>query len=157
MSSKEQRAWYENALLLTVAGSIIVVMGQLAGTIIPIMYGPGDISGFLITANPVYIYINHTEQSKYDSLSFADIDIKIEDLHPYLRPYRYYIYLNMLDKPDGVEYVTFYPPQIKAGETSHLNFAVLKDKLLFGQRAMIQAIGEDGKIHNITIYVSAWK
>lgn len=56
MDLKEQRPWYENVLLLAVAGSIIAVIGQLAGTIIPIMYGPEDISDFFIELNQTETY-----------------------------------------------------------------------------------------------------
>jgi hypothetical protein len=35
--AQKDKPWYENALLIAIAGSIIVVIGQLAGTVIPIM------------------------------------------------------------------------------------------------------------------------
>ncbi len=57
------RPWYENALLLAVAGSIIAVVGQLGGTVIPLKYGPTDISDFSISVSPVstYMDLNKTE------------------------------------------------------------------------------------------------
>jgi len=53
MAEGASRSWYENALLLAVAGSVIAVIGQLAGTVIPIMYGPEDVSDFSIGVDPV--------------------------------------------------------------------------------------------------------
>lgn len=116
MPSKEQRQWYENALLITIAGSIVVVIGQLAGTIIPIMYGPEDISDFSISANPTYIYINQSEHPAV----IRNVGIKIEDFHPYLRPYRYYVYLSIIKKPDDLSFISISQEQMKAGETSIL-------------------------------------
>jgi len=50
---KKYDHWYENALLLAIAGSVIAVMGQLAGTLLPIMYGPQDVSDFSINIDPI--------------------------------------------------------------------------------------------------------
>ncbi|RJE46829.1 hypothetical protein A7K50_12455 [Dehalobacter sp. MCB1] len=155
MPPKEQRQWYENALVLTVAGSIIVVIGQLAGTIIPIMYGPEDISDFSITANPVDIYVKHSEQTESNLLSYANVEIKVDDFHPYLRPYRYYIYLKILNYPKGTELTTLGLQKVGVGGYSILDIAIDKDITFFDEPMEIQGIGEDGKTHNITIYLSA--
>lgn len=152
MPTKEQRYWHENALLITIAGSIIVVIGQLAGTIIPIMFGPEDISDFSLSANPTYIYINQSEEK--NAYSYRTAVINIEDFHPYLRPYRYYVYLNVIDKPSGVDWSFLNPEQGKAGETSTLSLLVSNESKIYSDPITIEGIGENGKVRNITIYLS---
>ncbi len=81
-----KKPWYENALLITLVGSVIVLVGQLAGTIFPIMYGPYDFSDFYIAADPIAYII---PINKYDLKG----DIYSWDSHPILRPYQSEIYL----------------------------------------------------------------
>ena len=156
MPTKEQRQWYENTVLITIAGSIIVVVGQLAGTIIPLMYGPADISDYSISVNPAFIRINQSELSQRDSIyNWINAEVKIEDFHPYLRPYRYLVYLNVLEKPKGVD-TTFSPNnEGKPGDTIFLTILIDKSKEIFYSPIKIQGIGENGKIRNVTIYLSA--
>jgi hypothetical protein len=170
MPLKEQRPWYENALLLTIAGSIIVVVGQLAGTIIPIMYGPDDISDFSITVNPSYMNINLSDKSKMTYMSSSAnrafiAEVKIEEFHPYLRPYKYEIYLKALDLPEDMPKVSFYPKEVRAGGKARMfleinkeldNRATLRSNCcgfyFSGGTFKIQGIGENGKRHNLTVY-----
>jgi hypothetical protein len=139
--------------LITIAGSIIVVIGQLAGTIIPIMFGPEDISDFSISANPTYIYFN--KSPGLDSL-VRNAAVKIEDFHPYIRPYRYYIYLNIIEKPNEVVATVLSPVKIKTGEVSNLKIFYRSEGNIYSLPITIQGIGEDGKTHNMTIYLSAY-
>lgn len=157
MPLKEQRPWYENALLLTVAGSIIVVVGQLAGTIIPIMYGPGDISDYSISSSPAFV--NRSDHKIYSESTsggkFFVVKLGIDDIHPYLRPYRYEIYFRATNFPKEVVYVYFYPSEAKVGNTVLMSFFIEKAVELNGSPMIrVQGIGENGKIHNLTIYLS---
>jgi hypothetical protein len=157
MPLKEQRPWYENALLLTVAGSIIVVVGQLAGTIIPIMYGPGDISDYSISASPAFV--NRSDDKIYSESSSGGklflVKLRIDDIHPYLRPYRDEIYFHAPNFPKEVLYVYFYPSMAKVGNTVLMSFYLENVAKLYGNPMIrVQGIGEDGKIHNLTIYLS---
>jgi hypothetical protein len=148
MPLKEQRPWYENALLLAVAGSIIVFIGQLAGTVIPIMYGPQDMSDFSISLNPISVLVQ-------SSMSHAQvINISVEDLHKHLRPYKFGVLLKALDVPAGV-IIWFEPHEIRPGESSKmvilipLNTSSMKSE----NHIIIQAVGGDGKKRNTTFYL----
>ena len=107
---KEPRSWYENALLLAAAGSIIAVIGQLAGTVIPIMYGPQDVSDFSIDINDdVYqiIDVNTTSEGRD-----VNVGIAVEDLHQSLRPYTFKIQFKAVG-PINDTTAIFDPPEIK--------------------------------------------
>lgn len=98
MPLKEQKPWYENALLLAVAGSIIVVVGQLAGTLIPIMWGPEDISDFSIKLDRTYSLV----ESNITMTDTGPVNITIEDLHPLLRPYKFNVNIQALGNASGI-------------------------------------------------------
>ncbi len=109
-SKRSKDPWYDNALLLTIAGSIIVVIGQLAGTVIPIMCGPQDISDFNIDLDPMTDLID-VKNSAPDG-QYVNVNITIEDLHKFLRPYIFKIQFKA-SGPINDTYVTFDPPYIK--------------------------------------------
>jgi hypothetical protein len=158
MPLKEQRPWYENALLLTVAGSIIVVVGQLAGTIIPIMYGPADISDYSISAIPIYISKNLSEKETWDEYildtRLAYADVRVDDFHSFIRPYRFGVYLKAINLPKEVLKVSFDPIEVKAGSASRMRLYLEDTDSLFSHPIKIQGIGGDGKIRNLTIYLT---
>ena len=79
----------KNALLIAIAGSIIVVMGQLAGTVIPIMWGPEDISDFSIKLDRTYSLVEVQMPNNITMNDTGPVNITIEDLHPILRPYKF--------------------------------------------------------------------
>jgi len=111
-TKKDQKSsWHESALLLAVAGSIIAVMGQLAGTIIPIIYGPQDISDF-------YIDLKDNIDQFYDVATFIPgnesicVNITVNDIHPFLRPYESKIYFKAIGPMKNTT-ALFDPPEIK--------------------------------------------
>jgi len=159
--------WYENALLITAVGSIIVVIGQLAGTVIPIMYGAEDASDFSINIEPIaYIYHN------LDYVN-ATVRVNAEDLHPFLRPYRFKIFLRVLGVPRGAQILfhdsseiraerfTFqeFPettmfrdlPEMVAGGTKYVDIA--SNGVSGYYPIIVQGTGADGKIRNATFYL----
>ena len=146
---KERRPWYENALLLAVAGSIIIVMGQLAGTLIPIMYGAADASDFSISINPSGIY---TYESVINS-SFDMVHVTVEDTHPYLRPYRFNVFLRALDVQNGIT-IWFDPPEVKPTGASQMHIK-FNNYSIKEYPIVIQGMGGDGKIRNSTFYVGS--
>jgi hypothetical protein len=129
LDEKEQRPWYENALLLTVAGSIIVVTGQLAGTVIPIIWGPEDISDFSINLDRTFSIVEvQPRLTSIDKISSSagPVNVTIEDLHSVLRPYRFNVNLQAFSDVSGI-YVSFRNPktrevtqEAKAGETLYV-------------------------------------
>jgi hypothetical protein len=128
----------------------------LAGTIIPIMYSPSDISDFSISVTPVYLYKNMSDNQSIFGGEFAYAEVKIYDYHKYLRPYRYDIFLQASNLPDEVEKVYFEPPWVKPNEISRMNI-LLRTYLVdyFSDYPIrIQGIGGDGKIRNTTFYLS---
>jgi hypothetical protein len=145
---KEQRSWYENALLLAVAGSLIAVAGQLAGTVIPIAYGPQDVSDFSVSISPISIPID-------PSMHVQNATVKVQDLHKYLRSYKFSVLLKSLGVTDGIK-VIFLPHEIHPGEVSQMyiifpdNISALKD----GQYEItIQGVGGNGKTRNTTLHL----
>lgn len=97
-----QRPWYENALLLAAAGSIIVVIGQLAGTVIPLMCGPDDISDFSINLDRTYSLIQVHNNSLPEPDDAGPVNITIEDLHPILRPYKFNVNVQALGNSSDI-------------------------------------------------------
>ena len=87
--AQKDKPWYENALLIAIAGSIIVVIGQLAGTVIPIMWGPEDISDFSIKLDHTYSLVEAQTPGNTTMKDTGPVNITIEDLHPILRPYKF--------------------------------------------------------------------
>ncbi len=173
---KEQRPWYENALLLAVAGSIIAVVGQLAGTVIPIMYGPEDISDFNIDLNPINRMIDVQKSMSKDGV-FVPVNITIEDLHRRLRPYRFKIQFQASGPINDTDYLVdppyiklpsqFESPKLVRSTYTHpyrngsiqLTFAPqdmttiyihTRSKSIGDYPIIIKGIGSDGKTHNST-------
>ncbi len=147
---REHNPWYESALLLALAGSIIAVVGQLAGTVIPIMYGSQDASDFTISINPISSdIISDRPGYAYSPYSPYIIDVTAEDFNPVLRHYRFKIYLHALNAPEGVD-VEFNPPEITAGNTSKMSISAANISGKF--EIVIQGVGADGKMRNATFY-----
>ena len=51
--AEEKRGMWKDRPLTVAAGSIIVVVGQLFGTIFPIWFGP-DLSDYSVISDPIY-------------------------------------------------------------------------------------------------------
>ena len=140
--------WYENALLIAVAGSIIAVIGQLSGTVIPIMFGPQDFSDFSLLVDPVYL----------DTVNFGENnagligEVYVRDLHSFIRPYRFEVYLKALQVPAGVK-IRLVPPIQSPGGTSDIDVYWAPD--VAGEfPIIIQGVGGDGRTRNATLYIS---
>jgi hypothetical protein len=146
---KRERRWYENALVITVAGSIIVVVGQLAGTIIPIMYGPGDVSDFDIIAEDGHFFSFPANESFYRIFS-----VRTEDYHPWLRPSRYNVFFRALDLPRGSD-IKFVPPERPVGGESLFKLNCSQGLSPGYYFIKIQGIRGDGKVKNTTLLLIA--
>lgn len=162
MAKSSARQWSENALLVTVAGSLIVIIGQLAGTIIPIMYGPEDISDYSISISPIAseIYLDENETTEWKNVmgyrAFI-ANVSVDDFHKWLRPYRYNVALKISDSDlpaHDKKYVEFNPPEIKPGGISKMTIALTEPEVEFYHPIKIQAVGGDGRRQNTTYYVS---
>jgi hypothetical protein len=161
MAEGISRPWYENALLLAAAGSVIAVIGQLAGTVIPIMYGPQDVSDFSIGVDPVEGTLllfpdnNHPENNSY-ALDPPDWYVKVEDSHAHLRPYRFGVLLKSFEKPEGVS-LAFHLPEIHPGDVSRMNFTLSSSAISLndgGYPITIQGVGGDGRRRNTTFFLN---
>lgn len=172
----EQRPWHANALLLAVAGSIIAVIGQLAGTVIPIMYGSEDISDFTMNLEPVSRVVDSQNSTTLDG-QYVTANVTIKDLHRWLRPYRFKIQFQALGSIDD-SYALFDPPEIQLpgrlerwkpvkstykhsdqyGNSRHIDMSPdmtgvyinTRSKSIGDYPIIIQAIGSNGKTHNST-------
>ena len=158
MPIKEQRQWYENALLLAVAGSMIAVIGQLAGTVIPIMYGPEDVSDFLVGADPVEATLLLFPEDNAYAIDPPIWYVKVEDSHSHLRPYKFGVLLKAFSEPDGVD-LSFRLPEIHPNEVSRMNFTISDISAVFsleevGYPITIQGLGGDGRTHNTAFFLS---
>jgi hypothetical protein len=157
MAEGASRSWYENALLLAVAGSVIAVIGQLAGTVIPIMYGPEDVSDFSIGVDPVEGTLFLFPEDDAYAISPHYWYVKVEDSHAHLRPYKFGVLLKSFEEPEGVA-LSFHLPEIHPGEVSRMNFTIsrstpssLKDG---GYPIIIQGVGGDGRKRNTTFFLN---
>jgi hypothetical protein len=149
---KNARQWYENALLITIAGSIIVVVGQLAGTVIPIMYGPADISDFIVSTDPIGDEYNRPYNDSPDTIYLGQAVIKVDEIHPHLRPYRFNVRLQTVQSPKGMN-ITIKYPELKPPYISYMQFDVPKSIPADEYEIIIQGLGGDGRKHNTTFYL----
>ncbi len=159
MAKSSARQWSENALLVTVAGSLIVIIGQLAGTIIPIMYGPEDMSDFSIKLDHIsaVVDIQNCANQSIESSHPVTTKIIVEDLHHFLRPYRFNIYFKALGSLDNTS-AAFTPREInftkRLTPTELLNISIKTNLTEIGvYPIVIQGIGGDGKKRNTTFYL----
>jgi len=154
MSNGTSRPWYENALLLAVAGSIIAVIGQLAGTVIPIMYGPEDVSDFSVAVDPVEATLFLFPESNAYAISPPVWNVRIENYHSILRPYRFGVLLKNLGTPEGMA-LKFHLAEIHPGDVSRMNFSLSDpSSLAEGEYPIaIQGIGGDGRTRNTTFFL----
>ena len=157
MAESISRPWYENALLLAVAGSVIAVIGQLAGTVIPIMYGGEDVSDFSIGVDPVEGTLLLFPENNAYAFSPPYWHVKVEDSHAHLRPYKFGVLLKSFEEPEGVA-LTFHLPEIHPGDVSRMNFTISKSALSFlkdgGYPITIQGVGGDGRKRNTTFFLN---
>ena len=63
---KRKNPWFENALLIAAAGSIIALIGTLSSTVMPIMYGSEDISDFSIKLDHISSLFDAQNISNYN-------------------------------------------------------------------------------------------
>lgn len=148
MARDGSNPWYENALLLVVAGSLIALIGQFAGTIIPIKYGAEDASDFSISVDPV----NKIVSSENGTINVGNISV--EDFHPTLRPYKFGIYLSATGGPRNAT-ISFSPAEIKPGRSSRMNITF--GSFSSGKRdytITIQGWGGDGRKRTTTFILS---
>jgi hypothetical protein len=176
---RKPNSWYENAIVIAVAGSIIVVVGQLAGTIIPIMYGAQDGSDYSISVDPVSIkdkvYFGYPEDfedtkktlgiqnetiifpadSSAEYINLGEAEIKVEDLHPFIRPYKFGVFLTSSGAPSNST-ITFDPPEIKPGGVSHMTIKLTWWGCLDegDYPIIIKGLGGDGKTRTTTVFFS---
>lgn len=163
MAEKADKQWPENVLPLLITGGVIAavisVVGQIAGTMIPIVMGPEDVSDFYIKLDPAYQLIEiqpnpvPIEEMKKSS---ATTGITIEDLHKHLRPYKYPIFLQALGDLNNTS-VLFTKDKIMTQEVhagDHLNAFFFTNISKPGYYPVtIQGIGNEGKKRNATFYL----
>jgi hypothetical protein len=150
--------WINNpgkvTLVVALIGGFLVLLGQLSATLIPIMYGPADISDFEIGTNPIGLGIGLRSDNNetLNPQPYCITNISANDFHHYLRPYRYNIFLRA-ESPAGI-ITTFDPFQIKAGESSTMEIVFTKNMPAGQYHILIQGIGGNGKIRNTTFYIN---
>lgn len=164
LNDKEPGPWYENALLLAVAGSIIVVIGQLAGTLIPLMWGQEDISDFSINLDRTFSMVEVQPRPislEKNNSSAGPVNITIEDLHSILRPYRFNVNLQAFTNASDM-YVSFtknpknqkkeLTQEAKAGETLYVGIFTNTTKPGY-YPIIFQGTGSGERKRNATFYL----
>jgi hypothetical protein len=150
--SKGQRPWYENQfwgpLTIAVVGAIIVLVGQLAATILPIYYGPSSLCDFSIKADPASgsVQIYNDSSTIVTQISASNIYWPNS-----IKEYKHPIDIKVVSRiPEGVTVIH--------EKTSHylpinitLYIQVDGNKSLPGEYPItIQGMGEDGLKRNCT-------
>lgn len=87
--------WYETSFAIAIIGSIIAIVGQLGGTLIPIMWGPESVSDFAVYADDPAVTLLPNQNQLFTS-------IYVEDLHSFLRPYMHAIHLITVGQPESI-------------------------------------------------------
>jgi hypothetical protein len=173
----KHKSWLENAFMLAVAGSIIALIGTLATTILPIMYGHEDISDFSITVDPLTCRfdVQNCTNNTNDTNNSVWVNIKAENFHKWLRPYKFGIHFQAISPSINDTYAYFDPQDIslpspldfreRKSSTYHSGKQILMplDTAMVHITAksaatgtfpiIIQGIGGDGRIRNATFYL----
>lgn len=149
-------SWIDHPGKVALMGAFLVLLGQLAGqfagTTIPIMYGSQDVSDFSINIDPISSRIDVAPITlPIPTAAVVKVNITAEDFHPYLRPYRFKIYLQALGLPKNTE-VAFNPPEIRPGDISTM-YIITNRTATGSYPIIIQGIGGNGKIRNTTFYL----
>jgi hypothetical protein len=109
--SIKHKSWLENAFVLAVAGSLIAVIGTLATTVLPIMYGHEDISDFSITLDPPY-HLFDVQNITNGKNNTTWVSITLNDFHKWLRPYKFPIHFQAISPSINDTYAYFDPQDI---------------------------------------------
>jgi hypothetical protein len=173
---EKNRRWYQNALLLAAAGSIIALFGTFASTVIPIVSGPQDSSDFSINLDNATQRVN--VQDCKNGSGFTETNITIEDLHGWIRPYKFIIHLQALGNINDT-YALFDPQDIKLPgpnlnpfhsmlvQSTHKHhskfdykppnkatvYFTINSTVIGNYPILIQGIGSNGKMRNATFYL----
>jgi len=138
--------WGKNALLVTVAGSIIVVLGQWTGTVIPIMYGAEDASNFAISIEPNSVVFSipmmdipddKRRNYVYEKAFSETATISVEDFHKTLRPYKFKVFLRALNVPKNIT-IIISPKEVKAGDSAKMTITYYHNYSSYEERATIK-------------------
>jgi len=83
--------------------------------------------------------------------------VAIEDVHPFLRPYRFKIILNVLGIPKNST-ISFSQDiiEFKAGDATEMNIYSHSRNISGYFPIVIQGIGGDGKVRNATFYLQMY-
>lgn len=158
MNSKDP--WYNRPILITIAGSIIVLVGQLAGTILPIYYSPNSISDFGVSINPplcTYRYnitndtINGLQEGILAERELATVEV--DDFHQFVKPYHYDVSLRALDVPEGMS-IIFETPNKRPPYKSGCRLQIPLHYPPGEYPITIQGIGGEGKRRNTTLVLN---
>ena len=88
--NKRHRSWYDSPFwgpfMIAAIGSIIVLVGQLAATVLPIYYGPSNLCDFSIKADPASgsVWIANNSSAIVTQISAWNI-------YPILKEYKHQI------------------------------------------------------------------
>jgi tetratricopeptide (TPR) repeat protein len=140
--SGDGKRWYELPILITVLGSILLLIGNVVTNLVPIMFGAEDSSDFYITVDNIYIEPKIINGSKYfDYMNFLKDRFEESEIDDVVRGSRFTSNREWFPKEVPVSTVTVhnsheylrrynYPVYIKAiGAPSSLiiNFDPLQD------------------------------
>ncbi len=172
--SKAISRWFENTLLVAVAGSIIALIGTFASTIMPITYGPEDISDFSIKVESKSLKFD-VQNITNDRNNSAWVDIRVDDFHKWLRPYRFMIHFQALGSSINNTYALFDPtdmilpspfdfgkyrsPLNQSGKHILMPLDMVRVHITTKSTdegtfpVLIQGVGSNGKIRNATLYI----
>jgi len=59
---KRGHTWYENPFWVTIIASLLLIIGQVLATVVPILLNPNDISDFSLSINPIYYDLKYNNK-----------------------------------------------------------------------------------------------
>ena len=131
--------WYEMPLTIAIVGSIIAVVGQLSGTVIPIMWGPESVSDFAI-------YVSATKVTLYPYQNQVITSVAVKDLHSFLRPYMHTIHLMADNPPKGIN-IEFTKGDLRGSSITGMVISHKPNQIIPSGKYLLNivALGGDGK------------
>jgi|GEM_PF-3029890 len=175
--NKKSKTWYEVPIMVTICGSLLIIMGNVVTTLVPIMYGPVDSSDFYITVDPISVEaIQMPEDSSLPSNIFTIISIapkglqqvndsspagqvihqafaEVHDSQDGIRPYKNIVFLRVVEKPPEISIDFEHPQDEPTFKTRMFVYINRTNRSIADYPVTIQGIGGDGKRRNSTFYV----
>jgi hypothetical protein len=165
----QEEAWYDKPFMVALVGSILIIIGNIVTTVMPMLYQDSD---FYITIDKGYVepdpneippelialgYFNNVtyleKTIRFLKIRPISAHVSVNNTHRWLKEYNYRVYLKAISVPKNVT-IFFYPNNQEPTFTTNMSIFIGElNNSIIDYPVTIQGIGEDGRIRNCTFYL----